>query len=58
MLWRIYSILETFQTMSEQIMQIFFILILETFIQTVHNPCYDESIQFWEHFKQPVSFSF
>ena len=30
-------ILETFQTTSEQTMQIFSILILETFIQTVHN---------------------
>ena len=40
-------ILETFQTTSEQTMQMFFILILETFIQTVQNLCYDESIQFW-----------
>ena len=51
-------ILETFQTTSEQTMQIFSILILETFIQTVHNLCYDESIQFWKRFKRPVSFSF
>ena len=50
-------ILETFQTTSEQTMQIFS-RILETFIQTVHYLCYDESIQFWKRFKQPVSFSF
>ena len=35
---------ETFQTMSEQTMEIFFIPILETFIQIVYNLCYDESI--------------
>ena len=32
MLWRIYSILETFQTTSEFLILIFFILITETFI--------------------------
>ena len=49
-------IMETFQTTSEQTMQIFFTLTLETFIQKVHNLCNAESIQFWKHFKQPVSF--
>ena len=50
MLWRIYLILETFQTASEFPILLFIILILETFIQIVHNPCHDESIQFWKHF--------